>query len=86
MKQPQAGRLRPFRLSDVPIDVRLQAARRLARKDAALPDDPTDARDRLFAALAGGVSRDFAVLQRVAESPSPRVYWIPERAWKKVLG
>jgi hypothetical protein len=85
MTKPPAGRLRPFRLEEVPLDVRLRAANRARIKE--LPDDTADPRDRLFAALSGSASdglRDQLV--RVAQAPSPRIYWIPAAAWTKVMG
>jgi hypothetical protein len=85
MTKPPAGRLRPFRLDEVPLDVRLRAANHARVKE--LPDDVADPRDRLFAALTAPAAdglRDQLV--RVARSPSPRVYWIPASAWTRVMG
>jgi PIN domain nuclease of toxin-antitoxin system len=92
MKRPAPERLRPFRLNEIPLDVRLAAARHA--RVFARPDDEKDPRDRLFAALAElapSVESEEAVhereaLTRVARSPSDRVYWIRESAWKKVMG
>jgi hypothetical protein len=85
MTKPPAGRLRPFRLNEVPLDLRLSAAKRA--RVLALPDDEADPRDRLFAALAApSVDDAREQLVRAARSPSERVYWIPATAWAKVMG
>jgi hypothetical protein len=85
MTKPPAGRLRPFRLDEVPIELRLRAANHARVKE--LPDDATDPRDRLFAALSVPAAEDErARLQRVAMTPSERVYWIPAAAWTRVMG
>ena len=92
MKRPAPERLRPFRLNEIPLDVRLAAARHA--RVGAHPDDEKDPRDRLFAALtelAPIVESEEAVLERTeltraARAPSDRVYWIRETAWKKVMG
>ena len=83
--RPPAGRLRPFRLNDIPLDVRLRAAKFARTRE--LPDDTADARDRLFAALAApAAEEERARLQRVARTPSDRIYWIPAKAWNAVMG
>jgi hypothetical protein len=85
MMKPPAGRLRPFRLDEIPLAVRLAAARH-ARVVAHL-DDNADPRDRLFAALNASAAdglRD--QLNRAARAPSGRVYWIPAAAWTRVMG
>src|SRR5438445_150001 len=93
--RPSAGRLRPFRLEEVPLDVRLRAAKNARVRE--LPDDNADPRDRLFAALAAApppndddsgvpVDDDRVRLLRAAHAPSDRVYWIPAAAWAKVMG
>jgi hypothetical protein len=90
--RPAAERLRPFRLNEVPLDVRMAAARHARVRE--LPDDNTDPRDRLFAALTDlGPAVDSEedvlareALTRAARSPSERVYWITEKAWRKVMG
>lgn len=89
--RPPAERLRPFRLNEIPLDIRLAAVRHA--RVAALPDDDVDARDRLFAALTelAGAEPDEDVLERealarVARAPSDRVYWVTEKAWRNVMG
>lgn len=85
MHRPPAGRLRPFRLNDIPLDVRVRAAKRAPIR--ALPDDAADPRDRLFATLAApALDDERGRLVRAAEDPSERVYWIREKAWKQVMG
>lgn len=78
--------LTAFRLSDVPLDVRLRAADRIARRSIeAIPEAP-HAEDRLFARLlspTGADDRD--MLRRIAERPSRKVYWIPRAAWERVM-
>jgi hypothetical protein len=85
MTKPPAGRLRPFRLNDVPLDLRLAAAKHA--HVAVLPDDVADPHDRLFAALAAPANTGLRdQLVRVARTPSERVYWIPATAWTRVMG
>lgn len=92
MKRPAAERLRPFRLNEIPLELRLAAARHA--RVLTLPDDERDPRDRLFAVLADPVALadpEEVVLERnalirAAKSPSERVYWIRETAWRKVMG
>lgn len=84
--RPAAERLRPFRLNDIPLDIRVAAARHAHVK--VLPDDNADPRDRLFAALNASPDDGFErqALARAARDPSDRVYWIREKAWNKVMG
>lgn len=87
MHRPAQERLRPFRLNDIPLDVRLHAARHAHVR--VLPDDNTDGRDRLFAALTAarpddGMERE--ALDRAARAPSDRVYWVTAKAWARVMG
>lgn len=82
--KPPAGRLRPFRLDEVPLDLRLAAAKRARVHE--LPDDVADPRDRLLAALAAPADGLRDQLVRAARTPSPRVYWIPAAAWTRVMG
>lgn len=91
MTKTACGRLRPFRLEEIPLDVRLRAAKHARVRE--LPDDNADPRDRLFAVLAATPivdseqeSEDRARLVRAATAPSDRVYWIPAAAWEKVMG
>jgi hypothetical protein len=89
--RPSAGRLRPFRLEEVPLDVRLRAANHARVRE--LPDDNTDPRDRLFAVLAEAAAIDStedaeerARLLRAAHAPSDRIYWIRAAKWDEVMG
>jgi len=85
MQKPPTGRLRPFRLEEVPLDVRLRAAKHARVRE--LPDDETDPRDRLLAALAApAFDEEREKLVRAANAPSDRVYWISAAAWAKVMG
>jgi hypothetical protein len=87
---PMAGRplkLRAFRLTDIPLDVRRAAALRLA-----------DVGVRAFKPERGGrVARSASPferfkalelhidLMRAAESPSPRVYRVSQEAWDAMI-
>lgn len=79
---PRGGELRPVRLTQIPLDLRLRAARSAARNtvlpDAKLPED------RLFMTLLGPRSSDDLV--EAARNPSDRVYWITRAAFDRVLG
>lgn len=89
---PSVGRqgLKAFRLSDVPIEIRLRAALAVARAHREA-DDKVDPRDRLFARLrsdaaAGGDSTETETIKQIAQAPSERVYWISRDAWERVIG
>ena len=85
MTKTACGRLRPFRLAQIPLEIRLRAAKRASVR--AIPDDAEDPRDRLFAALAApAIDDDRVRLLRAAHAPSDRVYWVTEKAWAKVMG
>lgn len=80
-ESPNAGRLVSVRLTEVPLEIRVRAAdgarpARVGEEQIQRPED------RLFARLADG--RDD--LLAAAVSPSNRVYWITERAYRSILG
>lgn len=77
----EGRRLKAFRLSDVPIETRRRAAKKVARGPAT--SDRRPAEDKLFATLLDlrGPGDD-AVLE-AAERPSERVYWISAAAWEQ---
>jgi hypothetical protein len=78
-----AGRLRSFRLTDIPIEMRRAAVSRVAT--VRVRDDDADPRDRLFARLQeDGGERDR--LRAAAEHPSPTVYWVSAAAYERALG
>lgn len=80
-ESPNAGRLVSVRLTEVPLEIRVRAAdgvrpARVGEEQIQRPED------RLFARLADGHDD----LLAAAVSPSNRVYWITERAYRSILG
>lgn len=96
MRAPPSGRQRltSFRLTDIPLDRRLRAARALAGRPSAIADDDVAASERLLARLRSDFwdaeqetdTASYAGLRKVAERPPDRVYWIPADAYERVLG
>lgn len=82
----EGRRLQAFRLSQVPLEIRLRAAKRAARG----PSLASEARpeDKLFASLLDlRLERgDDDAIVVAAKRPSERVYWISAAAWERVMG
>lgn len=74
-----------FRLTDIPLDLRLQAANRVARSRIESIPDLKRPEDRLFARLASPADGNRDMLRRIAERPNPKVYWIPRDAYERVM-
>jgi hypothetical protein len=89
-RSERGGRLKGFRLADVPLDLRLGAARTVGRGSSGALSSVAKPTDRLFARLldlgvhgdTGGVKE----MEQVAKKPSARVYWVSLDAWERVVG
>lgn len=79
------SRLTPFRLTDVPLELRLRAVRHIQRATIESIPDTKHAEDRLFARLHSPAEGDRDALRRIAERPSPKVYWISLAAYERVM-
>jgi hypothetical protein len=86
----RAVSLKAFRLSDIPLDIRLGAVPGAkVRSDAKLApgEDGLDVQlARLQAERVEVNEIERQAIERVARVPSDRVYWISLRAWEAVMG
>lgn len=84
----EGRRLRAFRLSDVPYDIRKRALRiALGQSDRALPDEQSGYGGLLAKLSAPAPTwNQRKALELAVERPSERVYFIPMAAWQKVMG
>lgn len=80
--------LKAFRLSDIPYPIRKRAAKiALAQSDRALPDEQAGYGGLLARLTTPGASPAMRqAIERAAERPSDRVYYVRAEAWEKVMG
>ena len=81
----RGGGLHGFRLGDVPIEIRLRAAKSAARSVTQAIPESKRPEDRLFLRLVAPELRTVDEFRRVAEAPSERVYWVSVEAWDRVM-
>jgi hypothetical protein len=74
----EGRRLKAFRLSEVPLDLRLAAADLIGSMDENLHTEVELAVSKSF--------EDRVVIGLVAACPSETVYWISQKAWDTVVG
>ncbi len=74
-RKAEGRRLKSFRLSDVPLGLRLAAKEKLLKTNGS-------ADGMLVASLSFA---DRLKVGLAAEQPSPRVYWVSQRAWDKAM-
>ena len=81
--------LKAFKLSDVPLDIRIAAAKRLSRTHKTFSPDAKGT-DRLLAAVLDVRAHDQTdekdAIRAAAEHPSDRVYYVSMRKWVEVMG
>lgn len=90
-REGQPLHLKRFCLSEVPLDIRLRAAKHLARVSASAIKPELAGSAGLLAAVLDFRARDGStldpeVIEHVARFPSERSYWIPLEAWERVMG
>jgi hypothetical protein len=84
----RAHRLRAFRLSEIPYDIRKRALSiALGQSDRALPDEQSGYGGLLAKLSVPAPSfNQRKALELAAERPSERVYFVTVKAWEKVMG